>query len=289
MERAIAADANTPDNNVMRAESFSKANQHFMLAVQSAKKLAESKATPRPSKVVANRLFNQATCLLMERDPATIASTGLKTAEAAIAASKRSEAGLMRELECRCLEAAMHAVCGDTHKEEDGWRQTAALIPPQQQVGGVMVWSDEACVMRQRFLTEQAKSFAACNKNVEAAALRLQALQTTPKADLQMLWQAAKALEEDMLVPYEMRSDGTRARETLETAWAEQHGGGAMAGNSKGHRSGKHRSVIFLIDRTYKPILQPAIDAVKEIFQSTVNFAWSFYRARPCVCSRRIA
>ena len=31
------------------------------------------------------------------------------------------------------------------------------------------------------------------------------------------------------------------------------------------------RNVIFLIDRTYDPILQPAIDAIKDILQSTVR------------------
>jgi len=262
MERALAAD-DSEGSTATRAESFSEANNYFRLAVASARKLAQ--ASQEPSKLVANRLFNQATCILMERNRDTITATGLRVAQEATVASKEAKKDSMRQLECHCLEAAMHALCGDTHHEATCWKQAEALFKGRS--------AEQACVMQQRFLTEQAKSAASLGENLRAAQLRLQALGTSPKADLETLWHAAKALENDAAIPYEMRTQGRQARTVLENAWTDLHGAAptTAGGGSKGVRTGQHRSVVFLIDRTYHPILQPAIDAIKDIFKSTVS------------------
>ena len=62
--------------------------------------------------LVANRLFNFASCLLAEGTAASIEERGLAIAGEAAKLSRRANKGLMRELECLVVLASMNEILG---------------------------------------------------------------------------------------------------------------------------------------------------------------------------------
>ena len=189
------------------------------------------------------------------QDEQALKTTGKEVMEEALKVSQEISADVTKQLEWCTKVATVYSLINDPGAEQT-WADAERLAgagsaEPEPEPEGAERTSQGSgpprCVLTQQLLAAKAKAAALSSDGQRADALLIEALRTGPLMDGNILLKAAHTLAQNGS-SRAAKKTGEDAKKILTT-----------------------KCVVFLIDRSWKPILAPAIKAVQSIFKDHIN------------------